>query len=49
MSAANSEFSFYYMYMSVSKIKKKLDEKQRNDISDIDNEDMENISVVSRM
>ena len=36
--------------MSVSKIKKKLDEKQRNDISDIfTSEDMENISLVSRM
>ena len=38
--------------MSVSKIKKKtiLDEKQRNDVSDIfTSDDMENISLVSRM
>ena len=36
--------------MSVSKTKKKLDEKQRNDVSDIFTcEDMENISLVSRM
>ena len=35
--------------MSVSKIKK-LDEKQRNDVSDIfTSEDMENTSLVSRM
>ena len=36
---------------SVSKIKKKkLDEKQRNDVSDIfTGEDMENILLVSRM
>ena len=34
--------------MSVSKIKKKMDEKQRNDVSDIfTSEDMENISLVS--
>ena len=35
--------------MSVSKIKN-LDEKQRNDVSDIlINEDMENMSLVSQM
>ena len=40
---------FYYIDMSVSKIKKQLDEKQRNDDSDIfTSEDMENM-LVSRM
>ena len=41
---------FYYLGMSVWKIKKNLDEKQRNDVSDIfTSEDIENISLVSRM
>ena len=36
--------------MSVSKIKKKLDEKQRNDVIYIfTSEDMKNILLVSRM
>ena len=36
--------------MTVSKIKKKLVEKQRNDVSDIfTSKDMENISFVPRM
>ena len=41
---------FYYIDMSVSKIKKNLDEKQRNDVSDIfTREDIENVSLVSRI
>ena len=40
---------FYDIDVSVSKFKK-LDKKQRNDVSDIfTSEDMENISLVSRM
>ena len=32
---ANVLFSFYCIYINVLKIKKKLDEKQRNDVSEI--------------